>query len=170
MLSAPLSYELVHSFVRVRRAPLTSAPELGMLRKGTIVSVCAIDGAWVQLQEMEGAEPERGAQTTPALGDPAQYGGGWMLTDGKELGLGKLLAPHVVELAPGTRWQVTWPGGCVGYERPGGQVVDSSDHGKRLDGCEEGASVEVTAECGLWTRVRTAGGTAWVEMDAFMAG
>ena len=65
---------------------------------------------------------------------------------------------------------MTRPGGLVGYQAPGGRGVNSEDAGRRLAEYEEGAGVEVEAECGLWVRVATSAGAAWVEMDAFMAG
>ena len=34
--------------------------------------------------------------------------------------LGKLLEPHILELAEGTQWQVTRPGGCVTGAPPAG--------------------------------------------------
>lgn len=78
---------------------------------------------------------------------------------------------HVcAQLPAGTQWQVTRRGGCVGYEQPGGRGARQSDHGRPLADCAEDARVQVSGECGLWARVETSGGAAWVEMDCFFAG
>jgi len=172
-LVAPMTYELVYPFVKVRQSPETTASEMGMLRKGTQVSVDALKDDWVRLEKADDFETG-GIPGTPAAkpDDPAAFGGGWMLTDGRTLkpALGVLLKPHILELPAGTRWQVTRAGGCVGYDNPGGSGARSSDKGRRLAECTEGASVEVTAECGLWARVVTSAGPAWCEMDCFFAG
>lgn len=168
---------------QVRKEPETTAAERGILKKGTIVSVDMIKGEWVRLDDEQpeppgptggggdGWKPPAGA-AVGATSDPGAYGGGWMLTDGKALKLGTLLTPHIIETPPGTKWQVTREGGCgVGYKLPGGRAANGSDDGEPLAECAEGASVEVSAECGLWARVVTAnGGSAWVEMDCFFAG
>ena len=50
-LAAPMFYEVVHPFVRVRTAPSATSPEAcPMKRKGTIVSVSTRQGDWVQLE------------------------------------------------------------------------------------------------------------------------
>ena len=75
-----------------------------------------------------------------------------------------------VQLPADTMWQVTRRGGCVGYEHPGGRGAHPSDLGRPLSECSEGARVTVSGECGLWARVETTKGPAWVEMDCFFAG
>ena len=152
--------------------------EKGILRKGTLLSVDAIQGEWVRLEKQQDGTVETGGSGSGAVAaggvvggtDPTPFGGGWMLTDGKALKLGILLQPQIIELPKGTKWQVTRAGGCTGYEQPGGSGAKSSDKGRRLAECSEGASVDVTAECGLWARVATAQGPTWVEMDCFFAG
>ena len=163
-----------------------------MLRKGVVVSVDAVQGDWVRLEQADnalagvatatgaaavmpsfksgGAGGGAGGGGLPDNQNPDKYGGGWMLTDGKALKLGTLLKPHVVDLPAGTKWQVTRDGGCVGYAQPGGRAANPSDSGRQLAGCTEGASVEVSGECGLWCRVVAEDGPAWVDMDAFFAG
>lgn len=165
-LAASMSYEVVHTFVRVRTAPKLDAQELGLQKKGAILSIDAVLGDWVRLEE----EPT--AATGSAVSGNRTLAQGWMLTDGSSLPsgmkLGTLLKPHILELPEGTEWQVTRPGGCLGYASPGGAAFGV---GTQLDECAEGKRVQATAECGLWARVKTADGSAhWVEMDAFFAG
>jgi SH3-like domain-containing protein len=151
-LAAPISYKVVHSFVRVRRAPDLQAPDVGLVRKDAVVSVDGFEHGWVRLAE----------------DDQSGYGGSWMLTDGKARQIGLLLKPHVIELANGTWWQVTRPSGCVGHATLP-PVGDSAP--RPLADCTLGKRVEVLAECGLWARIKVSTGHAyWVEMDAFFAG
>ena len=101
-LAAPMSYVVEHSIVRVRKHPQTTAPELGMLRKGTPVSVNTVHGDWVQLEHPDSSLLITSHADAPArelgLSDPAKYGGGWMLVDGAALKLGVLLKPHITEV------------------------------------------------------------------------
>ena len=171
-LSASLSYEVVHSFVRVRKTPEVLGVELGLLKKGAIVSVDAIHNDWVRLEE----EPVLATGSEKGSGGSTSLAGGWMLTDGKSLSnftavkLGTLLEPRITPAAEGTIWQVTKPGGCLGYETPGGSA--RGELGQRRSELGHGRNVHITAECGLWARARVAesGTELWVPMDAFFAG
>ena len=82
---------------------------------------------------------------------------GWMLTDGRLIGLGNLLANHITDLPPSTLWQATRP--C--------DVVETPGDAQPVATLADGASVAVAAECGDWVRLKTGG---WVELDAFLAG
>ena len=84
---------------------------------------------------------------------------------------GALLKPHVVQLPPGTKWQVTRANGCPhGYATPGGAASGVEGRSRALGSlCAHGAEVEVEAECGLWVRIKAEVPT-WVEMDAFFMG
>ena len=72
---------VVHSFVRVRKTPEVLGVELGLLKKGAIVSVDAIHNDWVRLEE----EPSPGYRLRKGSGGSTSLAGGWMLTDGKSL-------------------------------------------------------------------------------------
>jgi hypothetical protein len=92
--------------LQVRQSPETTASEMGMLRKGTQVSVDALKDDWVRLEKADDFETG-GIPGTPAAkpDDPAAFGEGWMLTDGRTLkpALGVLLKPHILEVrAPAT--------------------------------------------------------------------
>ena len=186
-LLAPMTFEVVHSFVRVRKEPSASSAELGMKRKGTLVSVDARKGDWVRLERepmlmpilpigsLPPATSGNESTTSVARGDRGGAGGagggGWMLTNGREMKpqLGALLQPHIIHHPAGTRWQLTREGGKLkGYSNPGGQV--GGDHAESLDGYACGAEFAVVAECGLWVQVQVDGRHLWVEMDAFLAG
>lgn len=153
----------------MRASPSVTANELGMLRKGTVVSVEAVQGDWVRLEKRE--DHETGAATNKSTSDPASYGGGWMLTDGKGIKnadpkapkLGVLLKPHIITvrrllgpqalalLAPSAG------GGCL---RPlhrvssasvaRGLAVASID--SRWPGAAQEAVGGQVAACGLWRR------------------
>ena len=145
---------------------------LGLQKKGAILSIDAIHGDWVRLEE-EPAAVTGGERASG--GSNASLAGGWMLTDGTSLStpgmkLGILLQPHVTPLADGTFWQVTRPGGCVGYPSAGGDA--RGETGQQLEELAQGCSVHVEAECGLWVRAKIAGGAKalWLSMDAFFAG
>ena len=167
-LAAPVSWEVVHSYVRVRTQPSATSAEVRLVRKGTVVSADACHGEWIRLE----ADASAALPTGGGLGGggAGAGGGGWMLTDGKAMTppLGTLLKPHVVGVAAGTQWQVTRSGGVRGYASPGGGARGEAP--RRLTGAEEGCLLEVLAECGLWAQVKTSGGPAWVEMDCFFAG
>jgi hypothetical protein len=177
-LAACMTYEVIHPFVRVRASPsATSAEAAAMKRKGTLVSVCARCGDWVQLDPEPGLLPI--AQPTGLPPPPKESGpgasstggdSGWMLIDGRSMSppLGELLRPHIVPLAPGTQFRVTRESHCVGYPSPAGSSVGET--GSRLPDCAHGDTVDVLAECGMWVQVRAAEGPMWVEMDAFLAG
>ena len=167
LFAAPMAYEVVHPFVRVRRAPSATAAELCMMkRRGTVVSVSARDGDWVQLE----SEP-RLLQPTGSDGAAEEGAGGWMLTNGMTMTppLGELMKPHVVPVAEGTRWVMTRSGTCTGYSSPAGSAF--GEPATKLSHCTEGDAVDVLAECGLWAQVAGPSSTRhWVEMDAFLAG
>ncbi len=107
--------------------------------------------------------------------DASSDGGGWMLLDAtgqRVAGVsGALLKPHVAQLPPGTKWQVTRANGCPhGYATPGGGASGVEGRSRALGSlCAHGAEVEVEAECGLWVRIKAEVPT-WVEMDAFFMG
>jgi hypothetical protein len=61
------AWEVVHTRVVVRNEPSTSTPAVGVKTKGEVVHAVGSDGDWIDVQE------------------------GWMLTDGKSVGLGQLL-------------------------------------------------------------------------------
>jgi hypothetical protein len=171
-LCAPLNYEVVHTFVRVRKEPELRGQELGLQKKGDILSIDAIHADWVRLEE----EPAAVTGGERAVGGSnASLAGGWMLTDGTTLStpgmkLGILLRPHITPVANDTFWQITRPGGCVGYQSPGGDA--RGEPAQQHEELAQGSSVHVEAECGLWARVKLAGGAKelWLPMDAFFAG
>ena len=132
--AAAVAMQVIHAFVHVRDRPSTAAKSTSMKRRGEIVRVVARSGLWVRLDD-----------------------DGWMLTDGRLIGLGNLLANHITDLPPNTLWQATRP--CAIVETPG----DAQPVATLADG----ASVAVAAECGDWVRLKTGG---WVELDAFLAG
>ena len=132
--AAAVAMQVIHNFVHYRDRPSTAAKSLGMKRRGDVVRVVARSGLWVRLDD-----------------------DGWMLTDGRLIGLGALLANHITDLPPNTLWQATRPSAIV--ETPG----DAQPVATLADG----ASVAVAAECGDWVRLKTGG---WVELDAFLAG
>ena len=132
--AAAVAMQVIHAFVHVRDRPSTAAKSTSMKRRGEIVRVVARSGLWVRLDD-----------------------DGWMLTDGRLIGLGALLANHITDLPPNTLWQATRP--CAIVETPG----DAQPVATLADG----ASVAVAAECGDWVRLKTGG---WVELDAFLAG
>ena len=131
---AAVAMQVIHAFVHYRDRPSTAAKSLGMKRRGDVVRVVARSGLWVRLDD-----------------------DGWMLSDGRQIGLGALLANHITDLPPNTLWQATRP--CAVVETPG----DAQPVATLADG----ASVAVAAECGDWVRLKTGG---WVELDAFLAG
>lgn len=156
-LSAPMCFEVVHTYVRVRQSPALNAREVGMLKKGSTITVDILEEGWVQID----------------MDDPCGYGGGWMLTDGASLNLGVLLQPHVIALSKGTSWRVT----CIPAEggTRGLRAFDALPPQREAAGrvCAEwrvGSQIEVVAECGLWARVQRGDELVWVEMDAFFAG
>ena len=171
-LAAPMEYEVVHSYVRVRMHPSSTAAEkCTMLRKGSIVSATARHGDWVQLEESPFLHPTGSAGS--ADGQHA-WAGGWMLTDGKSMSppLGILMQPHITSVAKDTSWQVTRSGVIMGYPSPAGAAI--GEPGKPLHYCVEGEFVQIRAECGMWVQVcsetESDGHGAWVELDAFLAG
>ena len=102
VLAAPMTYKVVYSAVRVRKAPETTAAELGMLRMGTLIQVDAIKGDWVRIESLDSSVVIESSEPTKTTGvgslDLEKHGGGWMLTDGKAMKLPILLKPHVVEV------------------------------------------------------------------------
>ena len=132
--AAAVAMQVIHAFVHVRDRPSTAAKSTSMKRRGEIVRVVARSGLWVRLDD-----------------------DGWMLTDGRLIGLGALLANHVTDLPPNTLWQATRP--C--------DVVETPGDAQPVATLADGASVAVAAECGDWVRLKTGG---WVELDAFLAG
>ena len=132
--AAPVAMQVIHAFVHYRDRPSTAAKSLGMKRRGDVVRVVARSGLWVRLDD-----------------------DGWMLTDGRLIGLGNLLANHITDLPPSTLWQATRP--C--------DVVETPGDAQPVATLADGASVAVAAECGDWVRLKTGG---WVELDAFLAG
>ena len=131
---AAVAMQVIHAFVHYRDRPSTAAKSLGMKRRGDVVRVVARSGLWVRLDD-----------------------DGWMLTDGRLIGLGALLANHITDLLPDTLWQATRP--C--------DVVETPGDAQPIATLADGASVAVAAECGDWVRLKTGG---WVELDAFLAG
>ena len=132
--AAAVAMQVIHAFVHYRDRPSTAAKSLGMKRRGDVVRVVARSGLWVRLDD-----------------------DGWMLTDGRLIGLGALLANHITDLPPNTLWQATRP--C--------DVVETPGDAQPVATLADGASVAVAAECGDWVRLKTGG---WVELDAFLAG
>ena len=132
--AAAVAMQVIHAFVHVRDRPSTAAKSTSMKRRGEIVRVVARSGLWVRLDD-----------------------DGWMLTDGRLIGLGALLANHVTDLPPNTLWQATRP--C--------DVVETPGDAQPVATLADGASVAVAAECGDWVRLKTGG---WVELDGFLAG
>ena len=132
--AAAVAMQVIHAFVHVRDRPSTAAKSTSMKRRGEIVRVVARSGLWVRLDD-----------------------DGWMLTDGRLIGLGALLANHITDLPPNTLWQATRP--C--------DVVETPGDAQPVATLADGASVAVAAECGDWVRLKTGG---WVELDAFLAG
>ena len=132
--AAAVAMQVIHAFVHVRDRPSTAAKSTSMKRRGEIVRVVARSGLWVRLDD-----------------------DGWMLTDGRLIGLGALLANHITDLPPNTLWQATRP--C--------DVVEAPGDAQPVATLADGASVAVAAECGDWVRLKTGG---WVELDAFLAG
>ena len=132
--AAAVAMQVIHAFVHVRDRPSTAAKSTSMKRRGEIVRVVARSGLWVRLDD-----------------------DGWMLTDGRLIGLGNLLANHITDLPPNTLWQATRP--C--------DVVETPGDAQPVATLADGASVAVAAECGDWVRLKTGG---WVELDAFLAG
>ena len=61
-------------------------------------------------------------------------------------------------------------GGASLDDLPRDELAARPDLGRPLPECSEGARVTVSGECGLWARVETTKGPAWVEMDCFFAG
>ena len=170
-LAAPMTFEVVNSFVRVRTAPTADAPEhCTMKRKGTLVSVSARQGDWVQIEPEPQLLPTGSGEAGSSGGEAG--GGGWMLTDGKSMSppLGALMRPHIVRTAEGAKWVVTRKGACTGYPSPGGVAL--GEPGTRLSYCCEGELVDIVAECGLWVEVQPPDGgtTSWIEIDVFLAG
>ena len=132
--AAAVAMQVIHAFVHYRDRPSTAAKSLGMKRRGDVVRVVARSGLWVRLDD-----------------------DGWMLTDGRLIGLGNLLANHITDLPPSTLWQATRP--C--------DVVEAPGDAQPIATLADGASVAVAAECGDWVRLKTGG---WVDLDAFLAG
>ena len=132
--AAAVAMQVIHAFVHYRDRPSTAAKSLGMKRRGDVVRVVARSGLWVRLDD-----------------------DGWMLTDGRLIGLGNLLANHITDLPPNTLWQATRP--C--------DIVETPGDAQPVATLADGASVAVAAECGDWVRLKTGG---WVELDAFLAG
>ena len=132
--AAAVAMQVIHAFVHYRDRPSTAAKSLGMKRRGDVVRVVARSGLWVRLDD-----------------------DGWMLTDGRLIGLGNLLANHITDLPPNTLWQATRP--C--------DVVEAPGDAQPVATLADGASVAVAAECGDWVRLKAGG---WVELDAFLAG
>ena len=79
-LAAPMTLEVVHSIVKVRKSPEMTADELGMLRKGTLISVTTVHDEWVQLEHSDDsllfASGASKPPTERGLSDPARYGEG----------------------------------------------------------------------------------------------
>jgi len=132
--AAAVAMQVIHAIVHVRDRPSTAAKSTSMKRRGEIVRVVARSGLWVRLDD-----------------------DGWMLSDGRQIGLGALLANHITDLPPNTLWQATRP--C--------DVVETPGDAQPVATLADGASVAVAAECGDWVRLKTGG---WVELDAYLAG
>ena len=168
-LLAPMTFEVVHMFVRVRAEPRLDGKELGMLRKGMMITADAVHEDWVRIEENALGDAALPPPTgSSGKSSPMEYPGGWMLADGAAVKLGMLLEPKVTPLPPGTTWRATRPGGGLAYPKPGGDAI-KGNAGEHLD--KELQEVEVVAECGLWARVQLQDGRRlWMEMDVFFAG
>ncbi len=86
---APRRYRVSHApFVYVRNAPSTLAPMLGIVRAGREIVVEATRAGWVRLRREPAARAAAASGTASSEPSP-----GWLLIDGKALGLGPLLEP-----------------------------------------------------------------------------
>lgn len=99
VLAAPLLYQVVYSAVRVRAAPATTANDLGMLRKGTVISVDAVRSDWVRIAAPDGFALAANDATRVGDFNADKHSGGWMLADGRVMKLGWLLKPHTIEVS-----------------------------------------------------------------------
>ena len=76
---------------KVRREPAATATSLGFgLRKGATIRADAVSGAWVRIATSTSSNVSTVA-VAKTVDPAAAYAGGWVLTDGAELGLGLLL-------------------------------------------------------------------------------
>ena len=75
----------------MRREPAATATSLGFgLRKGATIRADAVSGAWVRIATSTSSNVSTVA-VAKTVDPAAAYAGGWVLTDGAELGLGLLL-------------------------------------------------------------------------------